>query len=84
MNYPEFIGFVAAIFSVSSYLPQVFQTWKTKSTKDISLKMYMILCAALLFWLLYGISIKSLPIMVTNSITLTLSSLILFLKIKYG
>ena len=32
----EIIGLIAAVFTTSSFFPQVIKIWKTKQTKDIS------------------------------------------------
>jgi MtN3 and saliva related transmembrane protein len=77
------IGFVAAVFTTSGFLPQVYKIFRTKSTKDISFAMYMVLAIGTLLWLLYGIMIKELPIIVANSISLSLISAIIVLKVKY-
>lgn len=84
MNYIEIIGFFAAICTTVAFMPQVIQAWRTKSTKDINLKMYAILCLGFLLWLLYGIFVKSLPIILANAISLVSASTILFLKILHG
>ena len=84
MDYTELIGFLAAIGTTISFLPQALKTIKTKSTKDISLSMYLLLCVGLALWLVYGFLIKSLPIIAANTLTLALGVMILFMKIKYG
>ncbi len=83
MDYTTILGFLAGILVVIAYLPQVVKTWKTKSTKDISLGMFSILCVGVFLWLVYGILIKSLPIIFTNVSIFILASIILIFKIKY-
>ena len=78
------LGLIAASLTTISFLPQVIQTWKTKKTKDISLPMYATFTFGVFLWLIYGLFIKSLPIIGANTITLILASCILFLKIKHG
>jgi len=77
------VGFVAAIFTTTGFLPQAYKIFKTKSTSDISLTMYLVLGVGTLLWLIYGLMIKELPVIVANSISLTLIIGILILKIKY-
>jgi MtN3 and saliva related transmembrane protein len=77
------IGFVAALFTTSGFVPQVFKIFKTKSTRDISLSMYLVLAIGTLLWLIYGFMLKELPLIVANSISLSLITSILLLKIKY-
>jgi MtN3 and saliva related transmembrane protein len=77
------IGFVAALFTTSGFVPQVFRIFRTKSTRDISLTMYLVLAIGTLLWLIYGVMLKELPLIVANSISLSLITSILLLKIKY-
>jgi hypothetical protein len=37
------VGFIAGVLTTVSFLPQVLKTVRTKSTRDISLGMYLIL-----------------------------------------
>lgn len=79
----ELLGFVAATLTTISFLPQALKAWKTKSTKDISLLMYTVMGVGVTCWLLYGLGLKSRPIIYANVITLILILSILFLKIKH-
>jgi len=83
MHVTELIGLVAATLTTAGFLPQVYKTWKYKSTRDISLVMYLVLLTGTLLWLLYGIRINSIPIMLANAITAFLLFLMLLMKIKY-
>ncbi len=79
----EILGLVAATLTTAAFVPQVYKTWKNKSVKDISLSMYTVLLLGLLLWIVYGFYINSLPIIVANIITATLSVLIVIMKLKY-
>lgn len=80
-NYIEYIGFFAGFCSTISFLPQIVKIWISKSAKDISLMMYIVLSTGQLAWIIYGVFTHSLPIMFANSVTLVLTLIILFLKI---
>lgn len=84
MSFSSMIGFLAAICTTISFIPQVMKTVNTGQTKDISLSMYVIFTAGILFWLIYGILIVDIPIIAANTITLGLTGTVLFLKIKNG
>ena len=84
MNLVTVIGFIAASLTTTAFLPQVIQIWKTKSTKDISLKMYVILCIGVFLWFIYGVMILSWPIIVANAIVFILSLIIVIFKVTYG
>ena len=84
MDNATLIGLAAGTLTTISFLPQVIKTWKSKSTKDISIGMYAALSVGLLLWIFYGLSIDSMPVIITNTVSLILTVLVLLLKIKYG
>lgn len=84
INHIAIIGLIAGTCTTISFLPQVIKAIKIKETKDISLSMYIILAIGILLWIIYGILIESLPVILANSISFVLASIILILKIKYG
>ncbi|HRG37817.1 MAG TPA: SemiSWEET transporter [Bacteroidia bacterium] len=84
MNFVTILGFLAAIGTTGSFIPQVIHIVKTKDTKGISLSMYIIFTSGVLCWLLYGCFLGSPPIIVANAVTLILAITILILKIKWG
>jgi MtN3 and saliva related transmembrane protein len=83
-DWTTIIGLIAAVCTTCSFLPQVIKIWRTKRTNDVSLMMYAILTTGLLLWLVYGLILKDIPLIVANSVSLTLSLCVLVLKIKHG
>jgi MtN3 and saliva related transmembrane protein len=79
----EALGYLAGILVVISLLPQAIKSWKTKSTKDISLWRYAIYIFGLILWIIYAVIIKNNPVAVMNSVGLMLAVSIFYLKIKY-
>ncbi len=49
------VGLVAGFLTTVSFLPQVLRTWKSRSTADISLVMFLIYVTGILLWLIYGL-----------------------------
>lgn len=84
MDTVTLLGMAAGTLTTISFLPQVIRTWKTRSTKDISTGMFMLFCAGIFLWVLYGFFINSLPVIITNIITFMLAFLILVLKLRNG
>lgn len=82
MNYIDIIGTLAAICTTGSFIPQAYKIITTKDTKSISLLMYIIFVIGVFLWLLYGIFLMIYPIIIANSITLILTSTILYYKLK--
>ncbi|MBU0979938.1 MAG: SemiSWEET transporter [Nanoarchaeota archaeon] len=84
MTLIDIMGYTAGILVVISLLPQTIKSWKTKSTKDISLRRYIIYCAGLVLWIGYAIIIENGPVALMNSVGLVLALSILYLKLRYG
>ncbi|WP_414581908.1 SemiSWEET family sugar transporter [Scytonema sp. PCC 10023] len=83
MDFITILGLVAATLTTFSFLPQMLKTWQTKSAKDVSYAMLITFNTGLFLWLMYGISLRALPIIVANGVTLVFNLIILWLKIKY-
>jgi MtN3 and saliva related transmembrane protein len=83
MELNEIIGYVAAVCTTISFLPQAIQIFKTRDTSSISLAMYSLFTFGVAAWLTFGIMRSDWPIIIANGITLVLASLILFYKIRY-
>jgi len=77
------LGLIAGTLTTIAFLPQVIRSWQTKSTKDVSLGMFLVLVIGIVLWLIYGYLTQDLPLLAANSITLVLASIILMLKLRY-
>jgi len=73
----EIVGIIAGALSCTTFLPQVIKTWKSKSTKDVSLTMFIIASISTALWLIYGILIHSFSIIATNIVVLIFSLIML-------
>lgn len=83
MTVISLIGFAAATLTTISFLPQVIKVWRTKSTQDISIEMFLLFSLGVFLWTLYGILIKDWAVFLANFITFILASTILTFKLKY-
>ena len=82
--YADIIGGIAGTLTTIAFLPQVIKVARTRSTHDLSLGMFIIFCIGVFLWLVFGILLKSAPVIVANFFTLICSLIILRYKIKYG
>lgn len=80
----DWIGSVAATLTTLSFIPQVWQVWRSQHTADISLGMYSLFTLGIAFWLGYGILLLSWPIIIANAITLLLAGAVLVMKLRFG
>ena len=78
----ESVGLVAAALTTFAFLPQVVQTWRSKSTAGLNLPMLVVLTAGVALWLVYGLGIGELPVILANGATLLLVALLLALKLR--
>lgn len=83
MNFITILGLLAATCTTVSFIPQAIKTIQTKNTSGISLGMYALFATGTLFWLLYGIGNRDLPIIIANGITLVFATIILVYKIRF-
>ena len=51
MNLADWLGTVAGVLTTVAFAPQVWIVWKTRSTRDISLSMYLVFTTGVGFWL---------------------------------
>ena len=68
------IGLIAAACTTIAFLPQAIKSLRTKQTKDLSLKTFLIATMGVLLWLVYGLLIDDLPLIAANAVTLILMS----------
>jgi MtN3 and saliva related transmembrane protein len=78
------LGLLAGGLTTASLIPQVVKIWKTRSAKDVSLKMFIAFCTGVGLWLAYGFIKGELAIIIANAVTLLLGSAILVMKVKFG
>lgn len=78
---PELIGYLAAMLTTTSFLPQAIMTIKTRDTESLSLGMYSLFALGVLLWLIYGIYLSNNAIIIANAITFVLAAVILGFKI---
>lgn len=84
LMYVDLLGYAAGILVVISLLPQTIKSWRTRSTKDLSLWRYIVYCTGLILWVTYAVIIKNGPVALMNSVGLALALSILYLKVKHG
>ena len=78
------IGLAAAFCTTIAFLPQVIKTWRTRSTKDISLVMFVVFTTGIFLWLVYGAMLGDVPLIAANGTTFVLSGTILYFKLRHG
>ena len=83
MDYITIIGLMAGTLSIVAYFPQVWKTYITKHSKDLSMKWLIITFGSQVLWFTYGILTGILPIILTSSSTCVMTSSLILMKRKY-
>lgn len=83
MQLTDSIGTLAACLTTASFVPQAWQTFRTRDVSGISLGMYSLFTLGVALWMVYGLLIVSWPIIVANVITTSLALAILVMKLRY-
>ena len=77
------LGMLAGTITSITFLPQVIKVWKSRSAKDLSLLMLVLLMIGVSLWLAYGLVMADAAIIYTNSMVLLMTLILLFFKLKY-
>jgi len=84
LQFHDLVGYAAGLLATAAFVPQVAKTFRERNTRDISLAMYVLFCAGVGLWLVYGLLIASWPVIISNLVTLALAGVVLILKIRHG
>jgi len=82
-NFATFVTIIGTAMSFG-YVTQSYKIIKTKSVEGVSLITYLIFVFGLAIWLIYGISLKEIPIIISNSVALFGASAVIFLYLIYS
>jgi len=83
MTIATVIGFIAGTLTTLSFVPQILRTFRTKRCDDLSWGMLLAFISGVFLWFVYGVFLRSAPIMLANVVTLLLLAWLLVMKIRY-
>ena len=83
MTIATFIGFVAGTLTTLSFVPQVLKTFRSKRCDDLSWGMLLAFTTGVFLWFVYGLFLRSAPVMLANLVTLLLLVWLVVMKIRY-
>jgi MtN3 and saliva related transmembrane protein len=66
------IGYLAALFTTISAVPQLIRTLRTRDARGISIRSWLTLALGVALWLVYGICVGSGPLICANAVSLGL------------
>ena len=79
----EIIGYLAGFLVAMALSPQLTKTFRTKSTKDISIIWTLMLMTGLLLWVLYATANKILPLLIFAAIEFLMTFSLFIMKLTY-
>lgn len=79
----NYIGYLGSFLSCITFIPQVYQSWKSKSVGDLSFLMILIVITSTIVWLVYGYFVNSGPVIMANTVVLALSLMLLYFKLTF-
>lgn len=84
MTFLASLATITGIFLGLGSLPQAIKIFQTKSARDIAPISYVIVVFGSFIWILYGLELKSLPIVIPNILGVILGVVILVGWFRYG
>jgi MtN3 and saliva related transmembrane protein len=79
----ETLGFIAAILTTLSFLPQALRIRRLGSADDVSLTMYLMMVTGQGLWLVYGIVIMSPSMIGANVVSMSFVVWVLVMKLRH-
>jgi len=80
----ETIGYIAGFLTAATMLPQVIKSIKTKKVRDLSLYMILMYVFNAALWVVYGISIRAVPLILADSFAFIMGFAQLIVKVRYN
>ena len=84
MDFSEILAYVGGLILSCCIIPQVYKSYKSKSTDDLSLYWLLLYILGLNFILVYGYYNELYPIAIPGTLEVLISFFLLYLKIKYS
>jgi MtN3 and saliva related transmembrane protein len=78
----EAVGLVGACLTTFSFLPQAIRIWRSRSARDVSLVMYVMMTSGSVMWLIYGLLLGSPSLIFSNGVGVLLVGSVLALKLQ--
>ena len=77
------LGVLAGILILSGWVEQIIKGYRTKSLKDISKYLMILISAGAGLWLIYGLIVEDIFIIGTNLAAIALMMTVLIMKKRY-
>src|SRR5215472_5817250 len=78
------IGYVAGFWTTISFVPQVVRAWRTRHTDDLVWGWLIVFQVGLGLWLVYGLILRNWPMILANSVTMSLCTALMLMKLRFS
>ena len=82
-NILTIIGIAAGVLILSGWVEQIIKGYKTKSLKDVSKYLMILISSGAILWFVYGIIVSDIFIICTNIVAIFLMMTVLLMKKRY-
>ena len=82
-NLLAILGIAAGVLILSGWIEQIVKGYRTKSLKDVSKYLMILISSGAILWLAYGIIVVDVFIIGTNIAAVILMMIVLIMKRKY-
>lgn len=82
-NLLTILGTLAGVFILSGWVEQIIKGYRTKSLKDVSKYLMILISTGAVLWLIYGLIVDDIFIIGTNLAAVILMMTVLFMKKRY-
>lgn len=79
----QLVGIVSSVLTAVSMLPQLIKVIKERDAENVSLLMLSVLLSGLGMWIWYGVLIKDMIIIISNSFSVLLNLVLLFYAFRF-
>lgn len=77
------LGIAAGILILSGWVEQIIKGYRTKSLKDVSKYLMILISGGSILWLIYGVIVSDIFIIGTNISAIILMTIVLAMKKRY-
>jgi len=77
------LGIAAGVLILSGWVEQIIKGYKTKSLKDVSRYLMILISGGSILWLVYGVIVEDIYIIGTNISAIFLMMTVFFMKRRY-
>ena len=78
------LGVIAGLITVSGFFPQIYKGYRTRRLDDLSYFMLGLLGAGMFLWILYGVHIRSFPVIMANIIGVSCNVVLMVMKHRFS